>query len=146
MVLSWRQWRSQGGKGKHLSPCAAFWARKLMLECHVTITKCQMSADASNYNLQNVECQPHIPSCKISSRSPRFAKGAVMNLSDVLRRRWCLSATSDHVWFDWRLRHNACRQPGLRTFPLRSHSIVASQWTGIQHSQFMQLRMLLEQR
>jgi len=37
-------------------------------------------------------------------------------------------------------------RPGLRTFPLRSHSIVASQWTGIQHSQCMQLRMLSEQR
>ena len=136
------------GKGKHLSPGAAFWGRKLRLECHVTITKCQMSADASNYNLQNVECQSLIPSsCKISSRSLRFAKGAIANVSDVLRRRLCLSATSTRMWFDWRLCHNAFRWPGLRTFPLRSHSVVASQSTGIQHSQCMQLRMLfLEQR
>jgi len=49
-----------------------------------------MSADASNYDLQNVECKSLIPSCKISSRSPRFAKGAIRNLSDVLRRRLCL--------------------------------------------------------
>jgi len=49
-----------------------------------------MSADASNYDLQNVECQPLIPSCKISSRSPRFAKRAITNLSVVLRRCWCL--------------------------------------------------------
>ena len=28
--------------------------------------------------------------CKISSRSPRFAKGAITNLSDALRRRLCL--------------------------------------------------------
>jgi len=46
-----------------------------------------MSADASNYDLQNVECQPLIPSCKIS---PRFAKGAIANLSDILRRHLCL--------------------------------------------------------
>jgi len=32
-----------------------------------------MSADANNYNLQNVECH-----CKISSRSPRFAERAIM--------------------------------------------------------------------
>jgi len=49
-----------------------------------------MSADASNYDLQNVECQSLIHSCKISSRSPSLAKEAVMNLSDVLRRRLCL--------------------------------------------------------
>jgi len=33
----------------------------------------------------------------------------------------------------------------VQTFPLHSHSIVASQLTGIQHSQCMQPRMLLEQ-
>ena len=49
-----------------------------------------MSADGSNYDLRNVECQSPTPSCKISSRSPRFAKGAITNLSDVLRRRLCL--------------------------------------------------------
>jgi len=49
-----------------------------------------MSADANNYDLQNVECMSLIPSCKISSRSPRFAKRAITNLSDVLRRRLCL--------------------------------------------------------
>jgi len=48
-----------------------------------------MSADASNYDLQNVECQSLTPSCKIWSRSPRFAKGA-SNASDVLRRHLCL--------------------------------------------------------
>jgi len=47
----------------------------------------QMSADASNYDLQNVECQSLIPNCKISSRSPRFAKKAITNLNDVLMRR-----------------------------------------------------------
>jgi len=49
-----------------------------------------MSADASNYDLQNVECQSLIPSCKISSRSARLAKGAITNLSDALNRRLCL--------------------------------------------------------
>jgi len=55
-----------------------------------TITTCQMSADASSYDQGNVETQWLLPSCKISSRSPRFAKGATTNLSDVLRRRLCL--------------------------------------------------------
>jgi len=49
-----------------------------------------MSTDASNYDLQNVECQSLMPSCKISSRSPRFAKRTIMNLSDVSKRRLCL--------------------------------------------------------
>jgi len=49
-----------------------------------------MSADDSNYDLRNVECHSLIPSCKISSRSPRFAKGAIANLSDVFRRQLCL--------------------------------------------------------
>jgi len=48
--------------------------------------KYQMSADAGNYDLQNVA------SCKISSRSPRFAKRAITNLSDVLRRHVCLQS------------------------------------------------------
>jgi len=37
-----------------------------------------MSAGANTYNLQNVECR-----CEISLRSPRFAKQAIINLSDV---------------------------------------------------------------
>jgi len=49
-----------------------------------------MSAYASNYDLQNVECQSLIPSRKISSRSPWFAKRAFTNLSDILRCRLCL--------------------------------------------------------
>jgi len=49
-----------------------------------------MSADASNYDLQNVEWQPLIPSCKIWSRSPRFANRAIANLGAVSNRRLCL--------------------------------------------------------
>ena len=33
-----------------------FGGAKLRSECYVLITKCQMSVDANNYNLQNVEC------------------------------------------------------------------------------------------
>jgi len=33
-----------------------------------------MSADANNYDLQNVECQSLIPSGKFSLGSPKFAK------------------------------------------------------------------------
>jgi len=40
-------------------------------------------------------------------------------------------AISAGVWFDWRWRHNAFKFPGLRTFQLRSHSIIASQCPGI---------------
>jgi len=49
-----------------------------------------MLADTRNYDLQNVECQTLIPSCKILSRSPRFAKITIMNLSDVLNGLLCL--------------------------------------------------------
>jgi len=52
-----------------------------------------MSADANNYDLRNVECQLLMPSCKISSRSPRFAKGAIMNLSDVCVSKQSAPAT-----------------------------------------------------
>jgi len=68
-----------------------------------------MSEDASNYDLQNVECQSLMPSCKISSSSRRFAKRAFTNLSDVLRRRLCLAATTACIRFEWWLRHNAFR-------------------------------------
>jgi len=39
-----------------------------------------MSADPNNYDLQNVQCQSLVPSCKVS-RSP---KRAVANLTDIL--------------------------------------------------------------
>jgi len=35
---------------------------------------------------------------------------------------------SARLWFDSRLRHNAFRKPGLRTFRLTYHVILASQW------------------
>jgi len=68
-----------------------------------------MSTDASNYDLQNVECQSLIPRRKISSRLPRFAKRAITNLTDVLKESLVSPATSARMWFDWRLRHNAFR-------------------------------------
>ena len=74
--------------GRHLSPGAAFWGLKLRLGCHTTITKCQISADDSNYDLRNVECQ------SLRSRSSRFAKGAITNLSDILRRPLCLQQSA----------------------------------------------------
>jgi len=37
-------------------------------------------------------------------------------------------ALSAHLWFNSRLRHNAFRKPGLRTFRLSRHFIVALQW------------------
>jgi len=50
----------------------------------VTITKSHMSADANNYDLQNVECQSLTPNGKFSTRSPRFANRAITNVSDIL--------------------------------------------------------------
>jgi len=43
---------------------------------------CEMSADANNYDSQNVDCQSLIPSSKILSRSPRFAKRAITNIAN----------------------------------------------------------------
>jgi len=37
---------------------------------------------------------------------------------------------SARMWFDPRLRHNTFRWPRLRTFRLRYHVIVVSQWDG----------------
>jgi len=70
-----------------------------------------MSADATDHDLQNVECQLLIPSCKISSISPRFAKGAITKLSYVSRSRLCLQqpAPACRFRFDSRLRRNAFR-------------------------------------
>jgi len=39
-------------------------------------------------------------------------------------------AISARLWLDSRLRHNAFRKPGLQTFRLSYHFIVASQWDG----------------
>jgi len=78
---------------------------------------------------------------------PKVRKGSNYKHEWPFKASLASSATSTCMRLDWRLRYNTFRQPGLQPFPLRSHSIVASQWTGIQHSQCMQLRMLfLEQR
>jgi len=82
---SYAQWRNEGVQGGHLPRAQHFGGAKLRPECYALITKCQMSADANNYSLQNVECH-----CEISSKSSRFAKRAIMNLSDVSRRNSCL--------------------------------------------------------
>jgi len=62
------------GKGGSLPPGAPLWGRQT--EVGMLRTNYEMSADANNYNLQNVECH-----CEISSRSPRFAKRAILNCS-----------------------------------------------------------------
>jgi len=69
------QRRNEGGgaSGENCPRAQDFGDAKLRSECYVLITKCQMSADANNCNLQNVECH-----CEISSRSSRFAKRAIM--------------------------------------------------------------------
>ena len=47
----------------------------------------EMSPDFSNYDLQNVAWQLLIPSCKIWSRSPRFAKRAITNIHFGVRSK-----------------------------------------------------------
>jgi len=80
------------GERRDICPRAQYFGgARLRSEYYVKITKCQMSADANNYDLQNVECQQLLPSYEISSRSPRFTKRAVTNLSDVLRRSFCFA-------------------------------------------------------
>ena len=130
---------TKGCKGGHLPPGAALWGRQIevgMLRS-VLITKCQMSADANNYNLQNLERH-----CETSSRSPTFAKRSIMNLSP----KWCfkavfLSSLSFYkmmtclsldflIMTSLSFCHNAFRKPGLQTFRLPYHFIVASQWDG----------------
>jgi len=84
-----------------------------------------MSANANNYNLQTVECH-----CQISSRTPGFAKRTIMNLWWHFKAEFLSPAISACLWFDSRVRHSAFRKPGLRTFRLSYHFIVASQWDG----------------
>jgi len=67
----------RGNGEQHLPPGTSFWGAKLRSEDYVIIIKSQMSVDDNIYDLQNGKCQPLLPSCKISSRSPRFAKWAV---------------------------------------------------------------------
>jgi len=126
-----------------------FGSAELRTECYVLITKCQMSADTSNYDLENVECQQLLPSCKTSSRSPRFSKRAIMNLSDVSKRSFGPQRSA----FACSLTHDCVTMVSdshgreLSHFALILH--VRNNGTGIQHSQCMQpavLRMLLEQR
>jgi len=76
---------TRGARGDICPRAQHFRGSKLRSECYVLITKCQMSADANNYNLQNVGCH-----CEISSRSPRLAERATLNLSDVSTWRFCL--------------------------------------------------------
>ena len=79
-----------GASGDICSRAQNFGGAKLRSECYILITKCQISEDVNNCNLQNVECQRLLPNCEISSRSHRFAKRAAMNLSDVSRRSFYL--------------------------------------------------------
>ena len=53
-----------------------------------------MSADTDYYDLHNVECQRWLTSGEISSRSTRFTKRAVANLSDVFRVSFSLQQSA----------------------------------------------------
>jgi len=47
---------------------------------YLLFMKCQMSADTKYYYYK--VCQWLVPSCEISSRTPRFANREVANVSD----------------------------------------------------------------
>jgi len=48
------QWRNEGGQGATSAPGCSTWEdAKRRSECYVVITKCSMSADANNCNVQN---------------------------------------------------------------------------------------------
>ena len=93
--------------------------------------KCQRSADVNNYNLQNVECRSLVPSCEISSRSPRFAKEAFANINDILRRSLCSVASNQRAPAAELTAPSQCFQIArVANIQASSHSIVASQWHG----------------
>jgi len=82
-----------------------------------------MSADDSNYDLRNVEYQSLTPNCKISSRSPRFAKGAIANISDVLKARILLQRLcKQHCGWDEEVSQDYANawQEWLQTLPTLS--------------------------
>jgi len=106
-------------------------------------TNYELSEDANNYYLQNVECH-----CEISSRSPKFAKRAIMNLTDVSKRCFCPqqkvpACDLTHVTFQSGVSVPSKKCPlviwltavsqrfqkaRVRTFRLPHHFIVVSQW------------------
>jgi len=89
------QWRKNvGARGDICNRPQHFGSTKLRSKYYIITTKCQLSTDANNYDLQNVECHRLIPGCGISSRSPKFAKGVVTNLSYVFRWSFCLQQSA----------------------------------------------------
>ena len=85
---------TRGTRGDTCPGGQHFGGAKLRSKCYALITKCQMSADTNNYDLENVECQQMLRSSEISSRSPWFAKREIMNLSDVSKRSFCLQQSA----------------------------------------------------
>jgi len=135
---------TRGARGNICPRAQHFGGAKLRSECYVLITKCQMSADADNYNSQNVESH-----CEISSRSPRFAKRSITNLvlSVVSRRSFFLQAPACHCSLTHGCVTTLSENQGCN-FPT-SLSFYSCVTVGIQRSQCMQnaiLRMLLEQQ
>ena len=92
------QWRNLGrGNGDIYTRTQHVGGPKLRSEYYVIITKRLILVDANNYDLQDIENQWLIASCKISSRSPRFAMWVDANFSDVLRLTSVSSNQRPHV-------------------------------------------------
>jgi len=121
MILSWREWRSQGGRR---DICTAFWGCKLMLKCHVTYTKCQRMLVITIHKMSNASRWCLVAKSYQDHQVLQREQLPVQKLETV-KGPLVSPATSAGMLFNSRLRHNAFRYPGLRTFPLRSHSIVA---------------------
>jgi len=108
-----------------------------------------MSADTNNYDLKNVECQRLLPSCEVSSRSPWFAKRAIMNLSDVSKRSFCLQQSAPTCGLTDGCVTMLSGSKGCELSDFTFIPYVRHTGTGIQRSECMQctvLRMSLEQR
>jgi len=81
------------------------------------LRKCRMLATATQ--LRNLIKITMVPEANIYEPRRRFE---VELLSPAISAR---------LWFDSRLRHNDFRLPGLQTYQLCSHCMIASQWAGI---------------
>jgi len=88
-----------------------------------------MSADASNYDLKNVECQ-RLLRLRNLIETTKVRKASNFESWWRFKAEFPSPAISACVCFDSQPRHNAYRQPGLRNFRIPSHFVAASQWDG----------------
>ena len=89
-------------KGDICPPAQHFRGAKLRSEYYVLVTKCQRMLIILQFTKYRMSLRNLIKITKL-------AKRAIMNLSDVSRRSFCLKHLSARLWFDSRLPHNTFR-------------------------------------